>query len=266
MRCPMQKITFKNGHTTLCEYIKPDANKTQSFTVVYTHGFCSDPFGRKPEEVKKWCVEHGLGFLRHELAGHGSDKARFEETTLNTYKNQIFEIVGEMVEGDVIVGGASLGGWLSLMAACRFPDKVKGVFGLAAAPDFLKKYIEAYFTPEHKELLDKYGKVEFPTNDFTYIITKQMIESADENLMLDKDVIPYSGKVRLLQGMKDAALDWRTAPLIASKLAGDDVRVVLMKDSDHRLGRDEDIAVIKSFLEDFITFGGCAKSQSLRRI
>lgn len=252
----MQKITFKNGHTTLCEYIRPDANKTQSFTVVYTHGFCSDPFGRKPEEVKKWCVEHGLGFFRHELAGHGSDKARFEETTLNTYKNQIFEIVGEMVEGDVIVGGASLGGWLSLMAACRFPDKVKGVFGLAAAPDFLKKYIEAYFTPEHKELLDKYGKVEFPTNDFTYIITKQMIESADENLMLDKEVIPYSGKVRLLQGMKDAALDWRTAPLIASKLAGDDVRVVLMKDSDHRLGRDEDIAVIKSFLEDFITFGG----------
>ena len=79
-------------------------------------------------------------------------------------------------------------------------------------------------------------------------------------------MIPYSGKVRLLQGMKDAALDWRTAPLIASKLAGDDVRVVLMKDSDHRLGRDEDIAVIKSFLEDFITLGGCAKSQSLRRI
>ena len=58
----MQKITFKNGHTTLCEYIKPDANKTQSFTVVYTHGFCSDPFGRKPEEVKNGVLSTDLVF------------------------------------------------------------------------------------------------------------------------------------------------------------------------------------------------------------
>lgn len=247
----MQKITFKNGHTTLFEYIKPRALKTQNFTVVYTHGFCSDPMGRKPEEIKKWCVEHGAGFFRYELAGHGSDVSRFEETTINTYKSQIFEIVSEMVDGDIVVGGASLGGWLSLLAACQFPEKIKGLFGLAAAPDFLKKYIEAYFKPEHKELLEKYGKVEFPTNDFTYIITKQMIESADENLLLNKEVIPFAGKVRLLQGMKDAALDWRVAPLIAQKLVSNDVKVCLMKDSDHRLGSDEDIAELRRMLEDF---------------
>ncbi len=248
----MQKITFKNGHTTLCEHIKPDTSKTQSFTVVYTHGFCSDPMGRKPEAVKQWCLEHGVGFFRHELAGHGSDVSRFEETTLNTYKQQIFEIVGEMVEGDVVVAGASLGGWLSLMAACQFPQKVKGVIGLAAAPDFLKKYIESYFHPEHKALLAKYGKVEFPTNDFTYIITQDMINSADENLMLNKDIIPYAGKVRLLQGMQDAALDWRTALTIAQKLNGNDVKVVLKKDSNHRLSSDEDIMELNRLLDDFL--------------
>lgn len=248
----MQKFTFKNGHTTFFEYIKPEVNKTQSFTVVYTHGFCSDPMGRKPEAVKDWCIKHGMGFFRHELAGHGSDVSRFEETTLNTYKEQIFEIVGEIVDGDVVVAGASLGGWLSLMAACRFPEKVKGMLGFAAAPDFLKTYIENYLQPEHKELLNKYGKVEFPTNDFTYIITKQMIDSADENLMLNKEVIPYGGKVRLLQGMKDAALDWRTALTIAKKLSSNDVEVILRKDSDHRLGGDEDIAVIRQMLDDFL--------------
>lgn len=247
----MQEITFKNGHTTLCEYIKPATTKTQSFTVVYTHGFCSDPFGRKPEAIKQWCLKHGMGFFRHELAGHGSDKPRFEETTLNTYKKQIFEIVSELVEGDIVVGGASLGGWLSLMAACQFPEKVKGMFGLAAAPDFLKKYIECYFTPEHKAILAETGKVEFPTNDFTYIITQDMINSADENLMLNKEVIPYDGKVRLLQGMKDAALDWRTAPLIAQKLKSTDVKVVLRKISDHRLSSDDDIKELEALLDDF---------------
>lgn len=247
----MQKITFKNGHTTLCEYIKPIEKKTQSFTVVYTHGFCSDPFGRKPEAVKKWCIEHGVGFFRHELAGHGSDVCRFEETTLNTYKQQIFEIIEEIVEGDVVVAGASLGGWLSLMAACQFPKKVIGMIGFAAAPDFLKKYFDANLTPEIRELLHKNGKIEFPVNNFVYTITEGMIASADENLMLNKEVIPYSGKVRLLQGMKDAALDWRTALTIAQKVTSEDVKVCLLKNSDHRLGRDEDIAELQRMLDDF---------------
>ncbi|MCM1324763.1 MAG: hypothetical protein NC218_11645 [Acetobacter sp.] len=248
----MQKITFKNGHTTFCEYIKPITGKTQSFTVVYTHGFCSDPMGRKPEAVKQWCIEHGMGFFRHELAGHGSDVSRFEETTINTYKQQIFEIVGEMVEGDVVVAGASLGGWLSLMAACQFPEKVKGMLGFAAAPDFLKKYFDANLTPEIREILRQNGKIEFPVNDFVYTITAKMIASADENLMLNKEVIPYSGKVRLLQGMKDAALQWQTAILIAEKLISDDVKVILSKNSDHRLGRDEDIADLRRMLDEFI--------------
>ena len=72
------------------------------------------------------------------MTKHGLKKQR-----LNTYKKPEFlRLSARWLRVMLLVGGASLGGWLSLMAACRFPDKVKGVFGLAAAPDFLKKYIE----------------------------------------------------------------------------------------------------------------------------
>lgn len=244
--------TYRCGHTANYEYIKPDNTKTQNFTLVYAHGFCSDPYGRKPEEIKKWCLANGVGFFRYEIAGHGSDAARFEETTITTYKNQIFEIVGDMVDEKIVVAGASLGGWLGLLAAVQFPEKVTGFLGMAAAPDFLKKYFEAYFRPEHKEILNKYGKISFPTDDFTYIITREMIESADENLLLAKETIPYTGKVRLVQGMKDTALDWRTAPLIAQKIAGNDVKTLLLKNAGHRLGNDEDIEAIRQMLDDFL--------------
>ena len=244
--------TFQCGHTVKCEYIKPDNSKTQRFTIVYAHGFCSDPYGRKPEEVKKWCLKNGMGFFRYEIAGHGIDAQRFEETTINTYKSQIFEIIEHLVEGPVIVIGSSLGGWLSLLAACHFPERVIGMIGLAAAPDFLKTYIESYFQPKHMEILNKIGKVEFPTNDFTYVITKDMINSGRENLLLDKDVIPFCGKVHLLQGMKDASLEWHTALTIAEKLQSEDVQIHLLKSSNHRLGTDEDIIEIFHALDDFL--------------
>ena len=248
----MHKYKFKNGHTTLLEHIKPDTNKRQRFTIVYAHGFCSDPWGRKPEMVKKWCVEHGCGFVRFEIAGHGSDVDRFLETTIDTYKEQMFEIISDIVEGDVVVMGASLGGWLSLLSAVKFPNRVIGMIGMAAAPDFLKLFFEAYFNETHKENLEKYGKIVFPTNDFSYTITKEMIESAHPNLLLDKETIPYRGKGRLLQGMNDAALYWEMAPQIAKKIESDDVRVVLMKSSNHRLSSDDDIRVIYDMLDDFL--------------
>ena len=243
---------FKCGHTLKCEHIKPDTAKTQSFTLVYAHGFCSDPYGRKPEEIKKWCIANGMGFFRTVLAGHGDDRVNFEKTTLNTYKEQFFEVIEDLVEGPIVMAGSSLGGWLSFLTAVKYPERVIGVLGLAAAPDFLKRYFENYFKPEHLAILDKYGKIEFPTNDFTYVITKKMIESGNENLMLDKEVMPYNGKVRLLQGMKDASLEWPTALTIAQKLASDDVSVRLMKNSNHRLGSDEDIIAIRAFLDEFL--------------
>ena len=252
----MSKILhqFKCGHTTQCEYVKPDNKKTQNFTLVYAHGFCSDPFGRKPEEIKKWCEAHGVGFFRFEIAGHGSDSARFEQTTMDTYKSQIFEIVEELVDGPIVTAGASLGGWLALLAGCQYPKKVLGIMGLAAAPDFLKTYFEKFMKPEHKKIMDQYGKIEFPTNDFTYTITKQMIESAHDSLLLEKDEIPFRGKVRLLQGMKDASLEWHTVLTIAQKLISSDVQVCLMKDSNHHLSSDDDIEAIYRILDSFLVF------------
>ena len=244
--------TFHCGHTTKCEYIKPQSPKTQSFTVVYAHGFCSDPYGRKPEEVKAWCLENGIGFFRFEIAGHAGDIARFEETTINIYKSQILEIIGEIVEGNVVTVGSSLGGWLALLAACAFPERVIGMIGFAAAPDFLKTYITNVLNDELKAKLKKFGKIEFPTNDYSYVITQKMIDSADGNLLLDKPVIPFSGKVRLLQGMKDAALEWHTALHIAEKLQSDDVKVFLLKNSNHRLGTDEDMRTIRQALNDML--------------
>ena len=44
--------------------------------------------------------------------------------------------------------------------------------------------------------------------------------------------------------MRDADVPWRTSQRIVERLAGEDVRITLVKDGDHRLSREQDIALL----------------------
>ncbi len=60
--------------------------------------------------------------------------------------------------------------------------------------------------------------------------------------MLTNAPIPITAPVRILQGMLDADVPWRHAIATAEALATDDVTITLIKDGDHRLSTDADIA------------------------
>jgi hypothetical protein len=50
--------------------------------------------------------------------------------------------------------------------------------------------------------------------------------------------------VRLLQGQADPDVPWHRTVHLAGLFASPDVRTVLVKDGDHRLSRDADIALL----------------------
>ena len=50
--------------------------------------------------------------------------------------------------------------------------------------------------------------------------------------------------VRLLHGQDDRDVPWDISMQIAARLRSDDVQVILIKDGEHRLSRDKDIAVM----------------------
>lgn len=246
----MQSRTYNIGFKTNFEYINAEFSGKQKFTILYTHGFCSDPWGRKPEEIKKWCLEQNVPMYRYELAGHGSDIARFEETDINIWKAQILEIIDQYIKGDIVLVGSSLGGWLSLLAAIERPDRIKGVVGLAAAPDFTVEHMK-YVTPDQIKEMEKFGKIRYPGQDITFVVTKRLIESGNNNLILDKDIIPIKCPVTLIQGMKDTSVEWHRALKIAEKIQSDEVIVKILKNVGHRLNEDSDIREILSSLDNF---------------
>lgn len=248
----MNKRTFKSNFTTNFEFSKAKIAKTHNLTIIYIHGLYSDPWGRKPEAVKQFAESNNLDFIRFELIGHGSDKDSYEKADLNLWKAQVLEVIDELSEGNILMIGSSLGGWLSLIAGVERPNRVKGIIGLAAAPDFTMDLENHIFTSEQKNEMAEKGKLLFTNNDFTYVFTKKMFDSGRENALLGKK-IPVTCPVQLIQGQKDASLDPNKAFNIAKCLESDDVVIKLLKNSNHRLGDDKDIleinASIKSILQ-----------------
>lgn len=252
----MQSHTYKSQFTTKFELSQAKISKTHKnsseFTVIYVHGLYSDPWGRKGIEISRFCEENNLDCMRFELAGHGSDIANYEKADFDVWKNQVLEVIDDLVKGQVLLLGSSVGGWLSLIAAIERPERVRGIIGLAAAPDFTADLENYIFTAEQKQAMEKDGRLTFPTKDFTYVFTKKMFDTAQKNLLLT-GVIPITCPVHLLQGSKDDSLDPNKAFNIFKALQTDEVIVKWIKGSNHRLGRDVDIEEIHNSIKSFIS-------------
>jgi pimeloyl-ACP methyl ester carboxylesterase len=74
------------------------------------------------------------------------------------------------------------------------------------------------------------------------------------NLRLDGE-IALDCPVRLLHGQRDADVPWEISLRLAEALRSDDVQVTLVKDGDHRLSRDKDIALLLGQVETLIAEG-----------
>ena len=62
-----------------------------------------------------------------------------------------------------------------------------------------------------------------------------------------------SRPVRLLHGMLDAALPWQTSLRLAERLASRDVVVTLVKEGDHRLSKEADLARLAATLDEMLS-------------
>ena len=68
-------------------------------------------------------------------------------------------------------------------------------------------------------------------------------QDAMTHLRLEQQ-IDVTAPVRLLHGQRDEDVPWQISMQLAEQLRSDDVQISLVKDGDHRLSRDADIALL----------------------
>jgi pimeloyl-ACP methyl ester carboxylesterase len=214
-------------------------------TILFLPGYMSDMQGGKAQAIEAWAIRNGRAMVRFDYAGCGESEGKFEDQTLTSWRDDVMLIIELVVRGPVVLVGSSMGGWLMLMAAMALPSDVKGLIGIAAAPDFT----DWGYTQAEKMMLLQDGRLEQPSPYGAPVITTRALwQSGEANRLLNR-TIPVDCPVRLLHGQRDADVPWHHSPHLAERLRSDDVQVTLVKDGDHRLSRDQDIALILDTLE-----------------
>jgi len=224
-------------------YLRTKGENAALPTVVFLTGFRSDMMGTKAEYLAQACALRGQGFVRFDYSGHGQSGGEFTDGTIGSWLVDALAVIDSLTGGPLIIVGSSVRGWIALRAAILRPDRMKGLIGLAAAPDFTRG-IPAMMTPSQKEELESKGYFTEPNEyDSAYIFTKQLIDEGEAHCMLDGP-IPIECPVRLIQGMKDSDVPWQTAHRIAGALITQDKKVYLREEGTHRLSTEDDLALL----------------------
>ena len=210
-------------------------------TLVFLPGYMSDMEGGKAMALDAWAAAEGRAMLRFDYAGCGASSGAFEAQPLARWRDDVLAMIDRVVAGPVVLVGSSMGGWLMLLAALARPDRVAALVGIAAAPDFTSWG----FSEAQKDIIRRDGRLveHSPYGDQPYVTSRTFWESG-ESLRLMHAPIAIDCPVRLLHGQADEDVPWRLSVDLADRLRSADVQTILVKDGDHRLSREPDLAVL----------------------
>jgi pimeloyl-ACP methyl ester carboxylesterase len=216
----------------------------RSPTVVFLPGFRSDMTGDKATALAAFCAGQGCAMLRFDYSGHGISSGRFEDGTIGVWTADALAAIDRLTEGQLVLVGSSMGGWIALLCALARRDRIAALVGVAAAPDFTDALMAQALSFKQRTQLMREGVVHLPSQygDPTPI-TRALIEDGRNHLLLSAP-IELDCPVRLLQGQADPDVPWEMALRIAAKVTSADVHVTVVKDGDHRLSRPQDLALL----------------------
>ena len=231
------------------EWVAYERHPGKSPEVLFLGGFASDMTGTKALRLESHCSARGQAFTRFDYRGHGQSSGRFEDGTIGDWTEDAIAVLDRAVEGPAVLVGSSMGGWIMLLVALARPERVKGLIGIASAPDFTERLIREAMTPEEAQALERDGVLYQPSAyGDPLAITKRLVEEGQDHLLLAAP-IPIGCPVHLLHGQADPDVPFELSLELAQQLESRQITLELIKDGDHRLSREPDLRRLAAALD-----------------
>lgn len=210
-------------------------------TIVYLHGFNLNMQEPKAVALENWARGEGRSILLFDYSGCGQSGGSFEEGTLDGWRDEALLLIDRLTEGPLVLVGSSMGGWLMLLIALARRERVIGLVGVAAGPDFT----DWTFDETVRAIILNEGRLEIPDpeSDRPAVVTRAFWESGQTNLVL-KQPIQIDCPTRLLHGLADEAIHHEAAFRLEAVMATEDLRIILVKGADHSMARPHDLTLL----------------------
>jgi pimeloyl-ACP methyl ester carboxylesterase len=217
--------------------------------LVFLGGFASDMDGTKALALEAYARDRGRAFLRFDYQGHGQSSGRFADGTIGQWLDDALSALDRLTEGPQVLVGSSMGGWIMLLAALARPERVAGLVGIAAAPDFTDELLWQRLTAQQQREVEEQGVWDMPSDYGDPVpLSHQLFQEGRRHKLL-AGTIDLACPVRLLQGTADAEVPAEWALKLQRALTSDDVEATLVKDADHRLSSERDLQRLRDTLD-----------------
>ena len=215
--------------------------------LMWLGGFNSDMNGTKAQAVAAFAAREGRASLRFDYFGHGASSGAFADGTISRWREDALAALDHLTEGPQILIGSSMGGWMTSLVALARPERIAAVVLIAPAPDLTEELMWQRMPPAIRDEITTRGRWFYqPENGEGYPITRGLIESGRDNLVLGK-TITVDGPVRILHGTDDRDVPWQLGARLLDVYQGD-VTFTLVKGADHRLSEPAHIRLLETTL------------------
>jgi pimeloyl-ACP methyl ester carboxylesterase len=217
-------------------------------TIVWLGGFRSDMRATKAEALDRWAAANGRAFLRFDYSGHGASGGDFADGTIGAWTEDALAAIDAFAGERPVLVGSSMGGWIALLAARDLKARARPPSGLvliAPAVDFTEALMWPQLPASARRAIATTGVFMRPSpySPEPYPITRGLFEEGRRHLLLGGAIEPGC-PAHILQGMQDPDVPWRHAMTVMEHLPADAVTLTLIKDGDHRLSREQDLAAL----------------------
>ncbi len=221
--------------------------------LLWLPGFNSVMVSSKASALDAWAEQDGRALTRFDYSGHGQSDGRLDQSCIGQWLADTLAAFEQLTDGPQIVVGSSMGGYLALLLARSLGAQVERLAGLvliAPAWNMTERLMWEEMTPDIRAVLERDGVWMRPSaHGDPYPITRKLIEQGREHL-IDLFDLDLGCPLRILHGAKDSDVPFDGSVDLIRAQADTDSRLIAVPDGDHRLARQQDIALLLRLIEE----------------
>lgn len=249
------RLQLENGRSLAYKSV-PGIKKPTMVMVPGFHEY-TQMKGNKALCLIRYCSINHYNCVVYDHECTGQSEGDVHNLMFSHWVEDAVQVVKQLTEGPVILVGASLGGWLSIIAATKLQDHLHGLILMAPALNYVWPYYHRYkatLAPEVRERLES-GDPHVITHEMGDAMLK--LDFAEDSRRYEIDVgqatsVPISCPVRIIHGLEDGVISPNLSMQLGTSLQSEDVDIIYRKNSDHQLENPRDLELFLVTLDRMI--------------